>query len=54
MSEFQQIKISDVGDVAVVRFNNNKIIDEMQIQLFGEELYALAKEVERKLRPPQM
>ena len=32
-----------MGDVAVVRFRAEKIIDEAQIQQFGEELVSLVK-----------
>ena len=41
MAEYHQINTSEIGDVTVVKFVNSKIIDEEQIQQFGEELLSL-------------
>ena len=43
MPDYQQITVANVGDIAVVRFRAEKIIDEAQIQQFGEELVSLVK-----------
>ena len=42
MSDTQQINIEDINDVSVVRFVQERIIDESDIQQLGEELYSLA------------
>ena len=41
MADYQQINTTEIGDVTVVKFVNSKIIDEEQIQQFGEELLSL-------------
>ena len=43
MSEHQQIGISEVGDVTVVRFQDRKILDAANIQELGEELFGLVE-----------
>ena len=41
MATPRRIKINDSGKVTVVTFNDSKIIDEAEIQEFGQELYDL-------------
>ena len=48
VADYQQITLSEVGDVTVVKFVNSKIIDEEQIQQFGEELLALVTKDNRQ------
>jgi anti-sigma B factor antagonist len=43
MSTRNRIKVSDVGDVAVVHFVDRKILDEAFIQELGRELQALVE-----------
>lgn len=47
MSDYQQITLSEVGDVTIVKFVDSKIIDKAQIQQFGEELLALVSSENR-------
>ncbi len=42
MSVHRRIEVSDVGDVAVVRFVDRKILDTANIQELGDELFELA------------
>ncbi len=44
MTDYQQVTIVDVGKVTVVGFRTNKIIDEMHVKRFGEELLSLIEE----------
>ena len=48
MADHQQITLSESGDVTVVKFTNSKIIDEEQIQQFGEELLSLVTKDNRQ------
>ena len=47
MSEQSHIHVEDHDDVAVVRFEDRKIIDELVIQELGSELMALVDEQKR-------
>jgi anti-sigma B factor antagonist len=47
MAQYQQIRVHEVGNVTVVRFVNSKILDEGQIQQFGDELFALVEKENR-------
>ena len=47
MSEQSHIYVEEHGDVAVVRFEDRKIIDELVIQELGSELMALVDEQNR-------
>ena len=42
------MQLSQVGDVAVVRFVDRKILDEANIQELGQELFHLIEEEDRK------
>lgn len=44
MSERRQITVEKTGEVSVVRFVNEKIIDPLEIQEMGDELHALVKD----------
>ena len=48
MATPRRIKINQSGDVTVVTFNDSKIIDEVEIQEFGQELYDLVEREDRK------
>jgi anti-sigma B factor antagonist len=45
---YQRIKVSESGGVSVVNFTDSKIINELEIQELGEELYALVERDARK------
>ena len=47
MAEYQRLTINEVGDVTVVRFRDQKIIDNLNIQELGRELARLV-EVENR------
>jgi len=44
MAQFRRLTVSDVGDVTVVRFVDRKILDELNIQELGQELFQLVEE----------
>lgn len=44
MSEMKQIQAEDVDGVKVVRFIQERILDEADIQQLGEELYSFGEE----------
>jgi anti-anti-sigma factor len=48
MATPRRIKINQSGEVTVVTFNDSKIIDEVEIQEFGQELYDLVEREDRK------
>jgi len=48
VAAYRRLEVTDVGDVAVVNFNDRKILDEAFIQELGQELFAL---VEKDKRP---
>jgi len=48
MAVHRRVEVSDVGDVAVVRFVDRKILDEANIQELGRELFQLVEEEDRK------
>ena len=43
MSQQQRLNVSEVGDVTVVRFVDQKILDEAKIQQLGQELFELVE-----------
>jgi anti-sigma B factor antagonist len=47
MAVHRRIEVSEVGDVAVVRFVDRKILDEAAIGELGEELFALVEKEKR-------
>jgi len=48
MATQRRIKVNDSGKVTVVTFNDSKLIDEAEIQEFGQELYDLVEREGRK------
>jgi anti-sigma B factor antagonist len=48
MATPRRIKVNQSGQVTVVTFNDSKIIDETEIQEFGQELYDLVERDGRK------
>ncbi len=47
MAAFRRLAISEVGDVTVVRFVDRKILDELNIQELGQELFQLVEQDHR-------
>jgi len=47
MAEYRRLDINEVGDVTVARFRDQKIIEDMNIQELGQELFRLV-EVEHR------
>lgn len=43
MNQQQRLNVSEVGDVTVVRFVDQKILDEAKIQQLGQELFELVE-----------
>jgi anti-sigma B factor antagonist len=48
MASRRRIKVNESGPVSVVTFADSKIIDEQEIQEFGQELYELVERENRK------
>ena len=48
MATQRRIKINESNKVTIVTFNDSKIIDEAEIQEFGQELYDLVEREGRK------
>ena len=48
MAEYERLKLSEIGDVTVVRFTDRRIIDEAVIQELGAELVALVERDKRE------
>ena len=44
MAQYRRLTVSDVGEVTVVRFVDRKILDELNIQELGQELFQLVEE----------
>ncbi|MCG8587627.1 MAG: STAS domain-containing protein [Pirellulales bacterium] len=44
MAEYRRIELTEVGEVAVVRFVDFKILDEANIQEMGQELFHLVEQ----------
>mgnify|MGYP005831804251 CR=1 FL=1 len=47
MAEYRRLDVSEVGEVTVVRFRDHKIIEDINIQELGQELFQLV-EVDRR------
>ncbi|NQU25659.1 MAG: STAS domain-containing protein [Candidatus Nealsonbacteria bacterium] len=47
MAEHKRLDVNEVGDVAVIRFRDQKIIEDINIQELGRELFELV-EVEKR------
>jgi anti-anti-sigma factor len=48
MAQYRRLSVSEVSDVAVVRFVDHKILDESVIQELGQELFQLVEADNRK------
>ncbi len=47
MAGYERLDVSEVGDVTVVRFRDRKIIDDINIQELGQELFSLIEQDNR-------
>jgi len=43
MAGYRRLEVNDVGDVTVVRFRDQKILDDLNIQELGQELFQLVE-----------
>lgn len=48
MSAYQRLEVKEVGDVSVVYFRDQKIIEDLRIQELGLELFQLVEADKRK------
>ena len=48
MTGYRRLEVDEVGDVTVVRFRDRKIIDDMNIQELGQELFRLIETDNRR------
>jgi len=48
MAEYRRLTVNEVGDVTVIRFRDNKIIEDINIQELGQELFQLVEAENRK------
>lgn len=48
MAGYRRLQVSEVGDVTVIRFNDHKIIEDINIQELGQELLHLVEGENRK------
>lgn len=48
MTEFRRLEVNQVGDVTVVHFRDQKIIEDLGIQELGQELFTLVEVENRK------
>jgi anti-anti-sigma factor len=48
MSGYRRLDVNEVGDVTVVRFRDQKIIEDINIQELGRELFRLVEEENRQ------
>ena len=44
----RRLEVEDIGDVTVVKFVDRKILDEQNIQIIGEQLFSLVKDMGRR------
>lgn len=43
MASYQHLDVDEVGDVTVVRFRDHKIVEDINIQQLGQELFQLVE-----------
>ena len=43
MTAYRRLEVNEVGDVTVVRFRDQKIVEDMNIQELGQELFRLVE-----------
>jgi len=48
MADYKRLDVNDVGDVTVVRFKDKKIVEDINIEELGRELFQLIEEDGRK------
>jgi len=48
MSAYRRLEVNEVGDVTVVHFRDQKIIEDLRIQELGQELFQLVETEKRK------
>ena len=48
MADYKRLDVNEVGDVTVVRFNDKKIVEDINIEELGRELFRLIEEDKRK------
>ena len=48
MADHQRIQVTEIDNVAVVRFVDRKILDELIIQDLGQELFGLVEQENRR------
>jgi anti-sigma B factor antagonist len=48
MAVHRRLQVTEVGDITVVRFVDRKILDEVNIQELGQELFQLVEEEGRQ------
>ncbi|MCR4415255.1 MAG: STAS domain-containing protein [Thermoguttaceae bacterium] len=48
MATYRRLVINEIGDVTVVHFRDQKIIEDLRIQELGQELYQLVETENRK------
>ena len=41
MTEYRRLDVNEVGDVTVVRFRDHKIVEDINIQELGQEMFRL-------------
>jgi len=48
MAGYRRLDVNEVGDVTVVRFRDQKIIEDINIQELGQEMFRLVEEDKRE------
>ena len=43
MTEYRRLDVNEVGDVTIVRFRDHKIIEDINIQELGQEMFRLVE-----------
>ena len=44
MPEYRRLELKEIGDVTAVRFRDQKILDDLNIQELGQELFQLVEQ----------
>jgi anti-anti-sigma factor len=47
MSSYRRLEVNEVGDVTVVRFRDHKIVEDVNIQELGQEMFHLVEKDRR-------
>jgi anti-sigma B factor antagonist len=48
MADYKRLDVNEVGDVTVVRFKDKKIVEDINIEELGRELFQLVEQDNRK------